>query len=190
MPSGSGLPSAERNRCPASDSVAASGAGRLTGKSRSASSRGASAGSAVAPQQKPGTDAATLSSGSPVSGVNTASPQPSATCCSRPRRAASAVSPSCAPTQVSSPRRSLTTAWASAASAATSRSALRQTRLSDDEKARKDDATRDTVASMRCSPPPSISSENRQGRPAAASPVISSAKGRALRGPSIMSSAP
>ena len=52
---------------------------------RSASVSGASAGSAVAPQQNPGTDAARLSSGSPTNGVNTVSPQPSASCCRRLR---------------------------------------------------------------------------------------------------------
>ena len=46
----------------------ASGAGRLTGSRRSASDKGASAGSAVPPQQKPGTEAAKASRGSPTRG--------------------------------------------------------------------------------------------------------------------------
>ena len=151
---------------------APSGAGRLTGNRPAGPRRaGASAGSAVAPQQKPGTEAAKLSRGSPVSGVNAASPQPSATCCRRPRRAASAASPSSGATQVSSPRRRRTTACASASRAARSRSAFLTCRLSGDEKARKDDATRATAASSRCRPPPSISSEKRQGRPSGRSPA-------------------
>ena len=73
---------------------------------RSASVNGASAGSAVAPQQNPGTDAARLSRVSPTSGVNTVSPQPSASCCRRLRQRRSASSPSSGATQVSRPCRS------------------------------------------------------------------------------------
>ena len=81
-------------------------------------------------------------------------------------------------------------AWASPPSAARSRSAFRASRLSEDEKARNEEATRATVESRRCRPPPSISSENRQGRPAAANPPINSAKGRERLGPRLMSRAP
>ena len=183
-----GLPSIERNRCPAP--LFDNGAGLPAGSRRSASVSGASAGSAVAPQQNPGTEAARLSRGSPTNGVNTVSPQPSASCCRRLRRRRSASSPSSGATQVSRPRRSRTMAWASAPSALRSRMALRTSRLSSDENARNAAATFVMAESRPARPPPSISTEKRQGNPASARRSISSENGRARRGPSAMSRAP
>ena len=183
-----GLPSIERNRCPAP--LFDNGAGRPAGSRRSASLSGASAGSAVAPQQNPGTEAARLSRGSPTNGVNTVSPQPSASCCRRLMRRRSASSPSSGVTQVNRPSRSRTIACASAPSAVRSRMALRTSKLSSDENARNAAATLVMAASRPVRPPPSISTENRQGNPASARRSISSENGRARRGPSAMSSAP
>ena len=68
--------------------------------------------------------------------------------------------------------------------------ALRTSKLSSDENARNAAATFVMAASSPLSPPPSISTEKRQGNPASAKRSISSENGRARRGPSAMSRAP